>query len=526
MAAKNKSSVSEFIMDGWVNILTSIGIKGRDKLTAGEAQWNALTEVDAEHTYAGDDVARNIVDVVPEEALAKGFKLTGLDKDVMQKIQDRMAVLGVNEKFVEAGKLSRMHGGAGIFMVTDISLDKPITDAPLKGLVVFSRWNLNINSMDLEGDIMSPRFEKTNYYTFQNSTVAAAAATRLNEKIHHSRIIAFDGQYLPPRLRQQNQNWGDSILNVCMEAIRNYNLSHSSAALTLQDFSVGVMKMKNLSEMLAADADKDVIKRMQYINLSKSIAKMIVMDADKEDFDHKTRNVTGFKEILEKVEGRLVTASKMPHTKLFGNSPSGMGGTGRHEETNWYDHLESYQNNYLKSKMLYVARYIARTEFNQKDADKLGVEFEPLWALDETEEATVKKTTAEADQIYIQNQVLTPDEVAKSRFGGDKYSTSTQIDETTREKADFTPPDDYNPAPATNPTGGATEAVKAVALNGAQVTALVELVTQVSAGTLPEASAKEIMRLSFGLAPDDIDKIFADVKPNSTPTPTPEGGAV
>lgn len=435
------SKVTEFIMDGWVNILTSIGIKGKDKLTAGCAQWERMVETESESIYAGDDVARNIVDVVPDDSMSKGYKLIGLETELITKITDRFAQMKVDAKINEASKLARMHGGAGILKVTQqMKLEGQIGSDPIKGLIVFSRWNLRIPTDGLVSNLMDPRFEQPNYYEFMNNR---SNANNVNEKIHHTRIIQFDGMYLPPILRQHNENWGDSILNVCKEPIRNFNLSHSSAALTLQDFSIPVLKMKGLAELMTANCDDKVLKRLEFINLSKSIAKMVVLDAEKEDFDHKTRNVTGFKEILDKVEGRLVTASKMPHTKLFGNSPSGLGGTGRHEETNWYDYLQSYQKNYLTEKILDIAKHIAITEFSVSpaEASKLGVEFEPLWSLDEAEEATMRKTIAETDAIYIENQVLTPDEVAKSRFGGDKYSIDTEIDVTLRPETTFVNPE-------------------------------------------------------------------------------------
>ena len=41
---------------------------------------------------------------------------------------------------------------------------------------------------------------------------------------------------------------------------------------------------------------------------------------------------------------------------------------------------------------------------------------------------------AEADKIYIESQVLTPDEVAISRFGDGEFSLTTQIDTDIREE--------------------------------------------------------------------------------------------
>lgn len=83
-------------------------------------------------------------------------------------------------------------------------------------------------------------------------------------------------------------------------------------------------------------------------------------------------------------------------------------------------------------------------------------------------------------------------------------------------------PDTTTPAPA-----GDTEAAAAAgnaagtALNGAQVAALVDIVTQVTAGTLPPSSAEAIIAASFPLlTAEQVAAIMADV--DAIPAPAPE----
>ena len=64
-------------------------------------------------------------------------------------------------------------------------------------------------------------------------------------------------------------------------------------------------------------------------------------------------------------------------------------------------------------------------------------------------------------------------------------------------------------------TGGTTD-VAATALNGAQISSLVDIVMQSSAGAVPVTSAKAIVQAAFPtLPPATIDAIFADVLPGS-----------
>ncbi len=65
-------------------------------------------------------------------------------------------------------------------------------------------------------------------------------------------------------------------------------------------------------------------------------------------------------------------------------------------------------------------------------------------------------------------------------------------------------------------TGGTTADVAATALNGAQITSLVDIVMQSAAGAVPVTSAKAIVQAAFPTLPAaTIDAIFADVMPGS-----------
>lgn len=420
-------------LDGWNNVLTSIGIKGKDKRMSATVQWERGDRDSFDHFYSADDVAGNIVDIVPDDAFTKGYKLKGIDDPkTLEAIMDVGRKLKIDERFLEAWKLARVHGGAGIIKVTeDAKMELPMPSGKkLLALNVVDRWDLQINSTDIDGDITSPTFRDALRFNLQVSE----GTKSIFIPIHGTRVVKFDGAFLPRRLMRQNQYWGDSILTKLYNPIRNYQISNDAAALTVQDFDIPVLKLKNLAQLMTANCDDQVIKRLEMVNLSKSIAKMIVLDADMEEFDHKSRNVTGLADILNKVEARLVSASKMPRTKLLGESAGGLGSTGESQQTDWNSFIESQQQNFLKPRLLEVYRHIIRTEFPKVNAESIDIEFNPLWQMSETEMATMRKTVAETDALYITNQVVDPTEVAISRFGGDKYSTDTVIDESLRKQ--------------------------------------------------------------------------------------------
>jgi len=426
------NGLASILHDGWANILTGLGVLGKDKRMASEAVWRPLGEADAEALYAGSDIAGKIVDILPEDALREGYDLKGLDPKQVKKIDGERVRLNVDAKFEEAWKWARTYGGAGLLMVADDTDDlttplNPARVTTVKALIPLTRYEI-VYTGSVEDDITNPNFGKPRTYQFNPK---GGAGQKTGMQIHHSRVIRFDGVPLPPRLFVQNNYWGDSVLTRCYNAIRNYDSSFDAAALALQDFRVGVFKLKNLTQLVANGEDAKVIKRLQIIQQAKSVARAIVID-ENESWEEKSTTFAGIPDILGKMKERLqAAAERMPHTKLFGDSPTGMGATGRHEEVNWYDHVSSRQEQYLKPRLLQLYRIVAA----QKSVglpllpEEFDLAFRPLWQMDEKEIAEIRAKQSETDQRYVDMTVLDPQEIREARFAGETYSMETKVEE-------------------------------------------------------------------------------------------------
>jgi phage-related protein (TIGR01555 family) len=411
--------------DGWMNILTGIGQKSKDKRLSSCITWTRLEEQDAEHAYAGDKMARKIVDLPVEEALKKGWTIKLKNPEDVKKVTDRAKKLCIHTDFESACKVARLHGGAGIIVNNgEAKLEAPLTKVgKIVNFTVLNKWELYAQQEDVQRNILAPDYGLPKRYTLQ----PRGSTENLQKKIHTSRVIRFDGAWLPDYLYRNNMHWGDSELNGgLLDAIRDYQLSNDSMALMIQDYCIAVFKLKGLADQVGADGDENVIKRLQIINLAKSVARAVVIDADNEEFTHQSRQIAGLSELHEKVEGRLVSQTHFPHTVLFGNSPSGMGGTGGHEQSNWYDYLQAWQTNYAKPRLLEIYGHIC--DELGIDKNDLDIEFPPLKNVDELALANTRKVVADTDNIYLQNGVLNPEDVAKNRFGGEKYSMDTKIE--------------------------------------------------------------------------------------------------
>ena len=88
-----------------------------------------------------------------------------------------------------------------------------------------------------------------------------------------------------------------------------------------------------------------------------------------------------------------------------------------------------------------------------------------------------------------------------------------------------TPPGPGSDAPDVPeaPQGGVVNAVQDTALNGAQVTSLVQVIEAVAAGTIPKETAKHLIRAAFpSISPETINGMVDPVEIKEAAKPTPE----
>jgi len=428
-------------MDSWSNILFGLGVTGRDKRMGMSVTHAVLQQDEVEDLYAGDDIARKVVDKIPHEGIKKGFEVTGIeDANTIKKLGIRTKELALMNKLEKAWGWARLYGGAAILIgVSDgeEDLTKPLDPKAVKklnSLTVMHRWELSAVTGTIERDLKSPNFGLPNLYQLAGSRMTST----VNQIIHYTRLIRFDGAKLPERKFETNQYWHDSVLTAFNSIVRDFNLAHDTLPNLVSDFRIGILRLKGIADMLAAGKSDAVINRLQSFDLTKSSYKTAVLDED-ESYDFKTSSLAGMKDIMDKIDNRLVTATNMPHTIILGKSPTGgLSGKGESENRDFMDLVSEQQNQVALEPIIRILTLL----FSEKEGgvtagnmpDEFGIQFNSLWQMDDKEVAEIHKFQAEADERYLATGVVTPSEVAISRFGKGVYSLETQIDVEAREE--------------------------------------------------------------------------------------------
>ena len=415
--------IKQIFYDGWKNVLTGLGYASRDKRANAVAVHYILRKSEVESIYSADDIAKKIINEIPEVAVRKWIELTNAPPEEKILINNEFKRLKLPSKLKQAWQWARLYGGSALFLVVEDGKDvsEPLDIERIKNInniIVLNRWELNHRT--ITKDINSPNFGMPELYYF------TSANTAQSQDIHYTRLIRFEGSELGQDEFMHNSYWNDSFLSAIRQILADYAQANGSLAGILMDFRHWIYKIDGLAaKMMNPDTEEEIKKRLEIISLTRSTFNTTFMDKN-EEYEQNTPSLTGFKDLITPLENRLVVASDMPHTKILGDSPSGLGANGNSEEVTFTEKVASEQIAVLTEPITKVLEIVKKV--NKINNDKLSFYFVPIKESSEKEEAEIRESMSKADEKYISTGVLLPDEVAKSRFGGEKYSIDTTID--------------------------------------------------------------------------------------------------
>ncbi len=429
--------------DGWAGLLSQVGALGADKRLARRFNIdNPLqSQQELEDLYSGDDMIARIVELVPNEMTREWieFKTDG-DPEQAKKVMTWLEDLQVAQRLNTALIQARLYGGSVTVLGVDDGLpsNQPLQPKKIKGFY----WLTTLDRFSVRPDLpyadpFSPRYGQPSFYFIQNQLgTSQGEPTRFNDAIHESRLLRFDGVVTTPRRQQRNLTWGDSILVRVLNTVADFQQVWGSVSYLMSDMSQAVFTIKNLAKQIAANHSGDIEKRFQLIEMSRSVARAIVLD-EGETFERKATPLEGVPLILDRFANRLAAAVGIPVTLLMGESPKGLNATGDADVRNWYDQIHAAQEKLLRpalNRILTLALNAPNGPTGGKEPENWSFEFKPLWQLDGLQEAQRRFQIAQADNIYLQAGVVTPEEMADSRFSADGYSIETTLDEDMRAR--------------------------------------------------------------------------------------------
>lgn len=425
----------EMRQDGWANYLTGLNTM-RDKRTAHVIfEEPAIPDLELEAMFAGDDMAYRIIAELPETAMRQSFEIYDTDSNDAEKssgdakkLQDACNALEIDEYITESAIWGRLFGGAGIIInAVGAGLpDQPLGPNPrITSLTVLDRRYLQV--VRLYSNPLEPDFGEPELFSINSLEIGAPAQVL----VHASRVIIFPGARTSRRRRQRNNWWDDSVLQRISDVLRDANSNWQSVTHLMTDASQAVYKIAGLTQMIAGNFNTTLHQRMEAIELGRSVARAVLLDAN-EDFTRIATSFTGLPEVIRETWIRLSAAADMPVTVLMKQSPNGLNATGDSDIEIWYGTVQAYRENLLRSRIEEIVRLVA-VSIGDANPSRWSIRFPPLKQLSAKERAEVEKTTADKDVAYVGAGVLRPAEVALSRYGKGEWSPETTIDAQARE---------------------------------------------------------------------------------------------
>lgn len=383
--------------DSWQNMLTGLG-SGRYKATYNHlSPNNRLPAEYLEHLYDNDDIAARICDLLPNEMMRQGMSI-----QVNEESFDAKYLITIIKNALIK---SRIFGAAFIYVGAD---DGQSQDQPLNIVRIKSVRFLNIlTTKDLShyshyADPNTERYGQCELYRLNTSGQQIF--------IHESRLIPFFGT-----APLNHRHFPHSVLQRIYPVLQQFHTAWQATSHLMTDAAQGVFKLKGLHSAVASSRGDELIKRMELVDMSRSISRSILLDAEDEDFRRDSYSFAGIPEILEKMMLRLAAAARMPVSLLMGQAPAGMNATGESDTRFFYDQVRAEQEA-IKPKIELLAKIYAA------DPEALvSVEFPALWQMTDREKAELRRMEAETDRIYLQEGVLLPEEVAIHRFGDSEF---------------------------------------------------------------------------------------------------------
>lgn len=418
--------------DGYINMLTKYGTTQDSSESYQFIADPATSDPQLTEHYESNGLFAKIIDAPAEEALKHGFELNLKDKDTEAIVYDTLDDLEWEEVGATAIKWARLYGGALAVMIIDDgrSLDQPVNWRGIRGIEEIHVFERAIVQPDYTSILFYNQQAAGQGHRRRRSTIYDPESYQVSSrygffKVHESRCLVFRNGKLPENaMNSDYQYWGMPEFARIKRALRDTTISHGYATKMLERSVQAIYKMKGLSQLLSTDeGENQVVKRLQTIDLARSLLNSITVDVDGEEYDFKNFTFTGVKDVIDASCNMLSSLSNIPQTILFGRSPAGENSTGQSDLENWYNYLERIQKQMLKSNLSYLIDIIlqaARNTGRIPEVPKYKLEFSPLWSMSEQEQASVDQmqaqtayTKAQTAQLYVDMGALDPDEVRK-----------------------------------------------------------------------------------------------------------------
>jgi phage-related protein (TIGR01555 family) len=398
--------------DSFQNFEHNLGIGANNAMSSSTYGFNPITRNRTllEWIYRGSWLGGVAVDVKADDMTRGGVDIIGeTEPDKVQEIEEEIVKLGIWNSINEALKWSYLYGGSiAVMLVDGQDIETPLRLSTIKkdqfkGLLVMDRWMVEPSLNDLVTEY-GPSLGLPKFYR-----ATAMAPALVNQKIHYSRIIRFEGIKLPYWQRVMENLWGLSALERLYDRMIAFDSATTGAAQLVYKSYIRNYKIKGLRQVVAigGDALEGLSRYVEMMRRFQGIEGMTLLDSEDEYAADAHSAFGGLSDIMSRFMEQCSGALQIPLVRLFGQSPSGFS-TGDTDLRNYYDTVNQAQEKDLKVGVTKIYKAVAAS-LGQETPDGFGLMFRSLWQMSDVEKADVAsknvETIARAEESGLTDRV-------------------------------------------------------------------------------------------------------------------------
>lgn len=412
--ARNKHNgaarTAQATADSYDNFMARVGMQQQNQHAAStyRANFTSRNRMQIEWAYRSSAIIGSAVDAVADDMTRKGIRITSeIEPKARGIIESLFDELELWDRLNDTLKWSRLYGGAvGFIMIegqapfTPLRLET-IGKGKFKGILPLDRWMINPHLSRRIKD-MGPHLGKPEFYDVVTTSSGIPAW-----RIHHTRLIRFDGVTLPYQQAQTENEWGMSIIERIWDRLTAFDSATMGAAQLVYKAHLRTMKIKKLRELIAmgGPAYEALLKNMDLVRLFQSNEGLTLLDGE-DEFETHQYSFSGLDDVISQFAEQISGATGIPLVRLFGQSPKGFS-TGDADLSNYYDSIGTQQERRLRQPLRKLLDVMYRSELGAPLPEDFTFEFNPLWQMSDVDRSTVAVNTVNAISTAYNDGLMT-----------------------------------------------------------------------------------------------------------------------
>ena len=485
-------------VDSILNSMTGRGVAGTDQGASVYVQ--SVKRLSLEELRAltyGSGLARRICELIPARTSAAGWgvQVTRGDAVDMDVAADIDRELDIPAKIAEVGAAANRDGGAYLVLRSSEEAADLSTEYTAGARVVAIEVLL-CDELQPSGDM----------YSASRSDYSDPEVFDVSGPVHSSRVIYFGGVQVDRRRRSQSSyRVDDSALQSCWTTMSQMMGIRQSGPGLVERISMTYLQLgESGKHSHVAKGNNTFKKRMVQFARSLSSIGLGILRGD-ETLQTIGSNVAGYGEIADRARVALAADVGWPQVVLYGDTPGGLNSDGASQAQLMAGLVEQYQVKIdPQLRRLYGHLLTADRDGGRVLSDagaSWTIAYRPSYTPTEAEVAALRLSHAQADQIHILSEVLTPEHVARSRYTAQGYQGDIlPVDE--EELPDDILVGDPSDLRASD---------KPKMLNGAQIASALEIIGRAAQGTITDDMADIMLREFLGLDPAAARRIVSEL---------------